>query len=333
MKSGENAVAVKTIVESVRDSLGDEMRRDWRVIVLGEDVGVHGGVFRATDGLQAEFGADRVIDTPIAELGIVGTAIGSALNGLRPVAEIQFADYIFPAMDQIVNEAAKIRYRSNGAWSCPLVIRAPYGAGVHGALYHSQSVEAFFLHVPGLKIVTPSTPYDAKGLLKAAIRDEDPVLYFEHKRIYRRIRGEVPDDDYVIPIGQAEVKREGRHVSVITYGAMVHQALEAAEALAADAVSVEVVDLRSLLPWDRETVAASVAKTNKVIVCHEDSKTGGVGAEVAAFIAEELFEDLDGPILRVAALDTPVSFSPQLEEAVIPSTRHIVDAVRRLAAY
>jgi 2-oxoisovalerate dehydrogenase E1 component beta subunit len=326
-------VAVKTLIEAVRESLADEMRRDWRVIVLGEDVGVHGGVFRATDGLQAEFGADRVIDTPLAELGIVGTAIGSALNGLRPVAEIQFADYIFPAMDQIFNEAAKIRYRSNGAWGCPLVIRAPYGAGVHGALYHSQSVEAYFMHTPGLKIVTPATPYDAKGLLKAAIRDEDPVLYFEHKRIYRRIRGEVPDDDYVIPIGKAEVKRDGRHVSVITYGAMVHQALEAAEALAAEDVSVEVVDLRSLLPWDRETVAASVAKTNKVVVCHEASKTAGVGAEVAAFIAEELFEELDGPIVRVAALDTPVPFSAVLEEAVIPGTRHIVDAVRQLAAY
>src|SRR5437764_1807832 len=232
-RQGVTRVAVRTLVEAVRDGLAEEMRRDWRVIVLGEDVGVHGGVFRATDGLFAEFGQDRVIDTPIAELGIVGTAIGSAMNGLRPVAEIQFADYIYPAVDQIVNEAAKIRYRSNGAWGCPLVIRAPYGAGVHGALYHSQSVEAFFMHVPGLKIVTPSTPHDAKGLLKAAIRDEDPVLYFEHKRLYRRVRGEVPDDDYVVPIGVAEVKREGRQVSVITYGAMVHQALEAAEALAA----------------------------------------------------------------------------------------------------
>jgi 2-oxoisovalerate dehydrogenase E1 component beta subunit len=326
-------MAVKTIIETIRDTLAEEMRRDWRVIVLGEDVGVHGGVFRATDGLLAEFGPDRVIDTPLAELGIVGTAIGSALNGLRPVAEIQFADYIYPAMDQIVNEAAKIRYRTNGAFGVPLVIRAPYGAGVHGALYHSQSVEAFFCHVPGLKVVTPATPYDAKGLLKAAIRDDDPVLYFEHKRIYRRVRGEVPDGDYVVPIGQAEVKREGRHLTIVTYGAMVHQALEAAEAAAADGVSVEVVDLRTLLPWDRETVARSVVKTNKVIVCHEDSKTAGVGAEVAAFIAEELFEDLDGPILRVAALDTPVPFAPELEAAVIPGTRHILDAVRRLAAY
>jgi 2-oxoisovalerate dehydrogenase E1 component beta subunit len=326
-------VAVRTLVEAVRDGLAEEMRRDWRVIVLGEDVGVHGGVFRATDGLCAEFGQDRVIDTPIAELGIVGTAIGSALNGLRPVAEIQFADYIFPAMDQIVNEAAKIRYRSNGGFGCPLVIRAPYGAGVHGALYHSQSVEAFFCHVPGLKVVTPATPYDAKGLLKAAVRDEDPVLFFEHKRTYRRIRGEVPDDDYVVPIGVAEVKRAGQHVTLVTYGAMVHQALEAAEALASEGVSVEVVDLRSLLPWDRKTVAASVSKTNKVVICHEDSKTAGVGAEVAAFIGEELFEELDGPIMRVAALDTPVPFAATLEEAVIPGTRQILDAVRRLAAY
>lgn len=326
-------MAVRTLVEAVRDGLAEEMRRDWRVIVLGEDIGVHGGVFRATDGLFAEFGQDRVIDTPIAELGIVGTAIGSALNGLRPVAEIQFADYIFPAVDQIVNEAAKIRYRTNGGFGCPLVIRAPYGAGVHGALYHSQSVEAFFCHVPGLKVVTPATPYDAKGLLKAAVRDEDPVLFFEHKRTYRRIRGEVPDDDYVVPIGVAEVKRAGQHVSVVTYGAMVHQALEAAEALAGEGISVEVIDLRSLLPWDRETVAASVSKTNKVVICHEDSKTAGVGAEVAAFIGEELFEQLDGPIMRVAALDSPVPFAATLEEAVIPGTRHILDAVHRLAAY
>jgi len=326
-------VAEKTLIEALRDGMAEEMRRDWRVIVLGEDVGVHGGVFRATDGLLNEFGGERVIDTPIAELGIVGTAIGSALNGLRPVAEIQFADYIYPAMDQIVNEAAKIRYRTNGQFGCPLVIRAPYGAGVHGGLYHSQSAEAFFMHAPGLKIVTPSTPYDAKGLIKAAIRDEDPVLYFEHKRAYRRVRGEVPEGDYVVPIGVAEVKRPGTDISVITYGAMVHQAIEAAAALEDEGVSVEVVDLRTLLPWDRETVAASVTKTNKVVVCHEDSRTAGVGAEVAAFIAEELFEDLDGPVLRVAAADTPIPYAASLEAAVIPGTRDILDAVRRLAAY
>jgi 2-oxoisovalerate dehydrogenase E1 component beta subunit len=326
-------MAERTVVEAIRDALAEEMRRDWRVIVLGEDVGVHGGVFRATDGLLAEFGPQRVIDTPLAELGIVGAAIGSAINGLRPVAEIQFADYIYPAMDQIINEAAKLRYRSNGTFGCPLVIRAPYGPGVHGGLYHSQSVEAFFCHVPGLKVVTPATPADAKGLLKAAIRDDDPVLFFEHKRTYRRVRGEVPEGDYVVPIGRAAVRRRGRHVSVITYGAMVHQALEAAAALAAEGIEVEVVDLRSLLPWDRETVAASVARTNKVVIAHEDNKTLGVGAEIAAFLAEELFEDLDGPIVRVAAADTPVPFASSLEEAVIPGPRQLVEAIRDLAAY
>lgn len=326
-------MAERTVVEAIRDALAEEMRRDWRVIVLGEDVGVHGGVFRATDGLLAEFGPERVLDTPLAELGIVGTAIGSALNGLRPVAEIQFADYIYPAMDQIVNEAAKLRYRSNGAFGCPLVIRAPYGPGVHGGLYHSQSVEAFFCHVPGLKVVTPATPADAKGLLKAAIRDDDPVLFFEHKRTYRRVRGEVPDGDYVVPIGRAAVRRRGRHLSVITYGAMVHQALEAAAAVVPEGLDIEVVDLRTLLPWDRETVAASVARTNKVVIAHEDNKTLGVGAEIAAFLAEELFEQLDGPIVRVAAADAPVPFAPSLEEAVIPGPQQLIDAIRQLAAY
>ncbi|MBX5493552.1 MAG: alpha-ketoacid dehydrogenase subunit beta [Chloroflexi bacterium] len=326
-------MAERTVVEAIRDALAEEMRRDWRVIVLGEDVGVHGGVFRATDGLLAEFGPERVLDTPLAELGIVGTAIGSALNGLRPVAEIQFADYIYPAMDQIVNEAAKLRYRSNGAFGCPLVIRAPYGPGVHGGLYHSQSVEAFFCHVPGLKVVTPATPADAKGLLKAAIRDDDPVLFFEHKRTYRRVRGEVPDGDYVVPIGRAAVRRRGRHLSVITYGAMVHQALEAAAAVVPEGLDIEVVDLRTLLPWDRETVAASVARTNKVVIAHEDNKTLGVGAEIAAFLVEELFEQLDGPIVRVAAADAPVPFAPSLEEAVIPGPQQLIDAIRQLAAY
>lgn len=326
-------MAERTVVEAIRDALAEEMRRDWRVIVLGEDVGVHGGVFRATDGLLAEFGPERVLDTPLAELGIVGTAIGSALNGLRPVAEIQFADYIYPAMDQIVNEAAKLRYRSNGAFGCPLVIRAPYGPGVHGGLYHSQSVEAFFCHVPGLKVVTPATPADAKGLLKAAIRDDDPVLFFEHKRTYRRVRGEVPDGDYVVPIGRAAVRRRGRHLSVITYGAMVHQALEAAAAVVPEGLDIEVVDLRTLLPWDRETVAASVARTNKVVIAHEDNKTLGVGAEIAAFLVEELFEQLDGPIVRVAAADAPVPFAPSLEEAVIPGPQQLLDAIRQLAAY
>src|ERR687885_2152318 len=242
-------MAVKTLIEAVNEALRDEMARDPSVIVLGEDVGVHGGVFRATDGLQSQFGAERVIDTPLAELGIAGIAIGAAMNGLRPVAEIQFADYIHPAYDQIVNEAAKIRYRSNGTFGCPVVFRAPFGAGVHGGLYHSQSVEALFFHVPGLKIVAPSTPYDCKGLLKSAIRDDDPVLFFEHKKSYRRVRGEVPEDDYTVPLGKGEMKRPGRDLSIITYGIGVHLALEASRRLANEqGLEVEILDLRTLLP-------------------------------------------------------------------------------------
>jgi 2-oxoisovalerate dehydrogenase E1 component beta subunit len=277
-------MALKTLIESVREALYEEMQRDERVIVLGEDVGLHGGVFRATDGLQKEFGAERVIDTPLAELGIAGVAIGAALNGLRPVAEIQFADYIHPAYDQIVNEAAKIRYRSNGSFECPVVFRAPFGAGVHGGLYHSQSVEALFFHVPGLKIVVPATPYDCKGLLKSAIRDDDPVLFFEHKKSYRRVRGEVPD-------------------------------------------------LRTLLPLDKPAIRESVKKTSKVLILHEDNKTGGIGAEVAALIAEELFEWLDGPIYRIAAADTHIPYAPPLEEAILPHTEDVIRAARELAAY
>src|SRR4051812_28360674 len=288
-----------TLVESVRLALVEEMERDPSVIVLGEDVGKHGGVFRATDGLQKQFGEERVIDTPLAELGIAGVAIGAAMNGLRPVAEMQFADYIHPAFDQIVNEAAKIRYRSNGAFGCPIVIRAPFGAGVHGGLYHSQSVEALFYHVPGLKIVVPSTPYDCKGLLKAAVRDDDPVLFFEHKKSYRRWKGEVAAEEYLVPIGRADIKRRGTDLSVITYGIGVHWALEAADAVQqSDGVSVEVLDLRTLLPLDRDAIRESVARTGKVLVLHEDNKTGGIGSEVSAFIAEELFELLDGPVAR-----------------------------------
>jgi 2-oxoisovalerate dehydrogenase E1 component beta subunit len=326
-------MAVKTLIEAVTDALREEMERDPSVIVLGEDVGVHGGVFRATDGLQKQFGAERVIDTPLAELGIAGVAIGAAMNGLRPVAEIQFADYIHPAFDQIVNEAAKIRYRSNGAFGCPIVVRAPFGAGVHGGLYHSQSVEALFYHVPGLKIVIPSTPYDCKGLLKSSIRDPDPVIFFEHKKSYRRVKGEVPEDDYTVPLSVADVKREGSDISAITYGVGVHLALEAAEMIEADGVSVEVLDLRTIVPMDKETIASSVAKTNKVLIVHEDNKTGGVGAEIAATIAEDHFEQLDGPILRVAAADTHIPYAPTLEEAVIPNVDDVLTALRRLAAY
>jgi 2-oxoisovalerate dehydrogenase E1 component beta subunit len=322
-----------TLVEAVRQALYEEMERDPSVVVLGEDVGKHGGVFRATDGLQKAFGEERVIDTPLAELGIAGVAIGAAMNGLRPVAEMQFADYIHPAFDQIVNEAAKIRYRSNGAFSCPIVVRAPFGAGVHGGLYHSQSVEALFYHVPGLKIVVPSTPYDCKGLLKAAVRDDDPVLFFEHKKSYRRVKGEVPSDDYVLPIGQAEVKRQGTDLSVITYGVGVHFALEAAETVASEGISMEVLDLRTISPMDREAIAETVCRTNKVVVLHEDNKTGGVGAEVSAFIAEELFEDLDGPIVRVAGADCHIPYAPSLEAVVIPNVQDVIEAVRKLAAY
>jgi 2-oxoisovalerate dehydrogenase E1 component beta subunit len=326
-------MTLKTLIEAVNEALHEEMERDPNMIVLGEDVGVHGGVFRATDGLQQRFGADRVIDTPLAELSIVGVAIGAAMQGLHPVVEIQFADYIHPAYDQIVNEAAKIRYRSNGAFGCPLVIRAPFGAGVHGGLYHSQSVEALFYHVPGLKIVIPSTPAECKGLLKSAVRDPDPVLFFEHKKSYRRVRGEVPDGSVTIPLGQAAVHREGSDVTVVTYGVGVHLALEAAERVECDGVSVEVLDLRTLAPLDREAIARSVGKTNKVLIVHEDNKTGGVGAEIAAIIAEEHFEQLDGPILRVAAADTHIPYAPSLEEAVIPNVDDVEVALRRLAAY
>ncbi|HEX3246989.1 MAG TPA: alpha-ketoacid dehydrogenase subunit beta [Chloroflexota bacterium] len=326
-------MAERTLVEAIRDGLREEMTRDPRVMVMGEDVGKHGGVFGVTEGLQSTFGADRAIDTPLAELGIVGIAIGAALNGLRPVAEIQFADYIHPAFDQIVNEAAKIRYRSNGQNLCPLVVRAPFGAGVSGGLYHSQSVEALFYHVPGLKVVIPSDPYDAKGLLKSAIRDDDPVLFFEHKHSYRRSKAEIPDDDYVLPLGTSAIKRHGTDLSVITYGVGVHHALEAAEQVESEGISVEVLDLRSLAPLDRDGIATTVRKTNKALILHEDSKTGGVGAEVSAYIAESLFEELDGPLVRIGGADSHIPYAPSLEAVVIPHVADVVAGIRRLAAY
>ncbi len=327
-------MAIKTLLEAVRETLADEMARDERVIVLGEDVGVKGGVFKATEGLLGRFGDERVIDTPLAEGGIVGVAIGAALNGMRPVAEIQFADFIWPAMDQIVSEAARMRYRTNGDLGCPLVIRAPYGGGVHGALYHSQSVEALFFHVPGLKICVPATPADTKGLLAAAIRDDDPVLFFEHKKLYRSIKGEVPEGEYLLPIGQAEVKRPGDDLSIITYGAMLHLALRAAEQLADAGISVEVLDLRCLSPLDREAIAATVQKTNRALILHEDNRTGGVGGEIAAFLSEELFDSLDAPIVRVTGPDVPaIPFSHVLEEEFLPQIDDVVSAGRRLVAY
>lgn len=330
-------MARKTIAEALRDALREEMARDQGVLILGEDVGKRGGVFNITLGLYREFGATRVFDTPLAESAIVGAAIGLAVVGFRPVAEIQFAAFVFPAMDQIINEAARMRYRSAGDFGCPIVIRVPYGGGTGGALYHSQSVEAFFCHVPGLKVVAPATPYDAKGLLKAAIRDEDPVVFFEHKKTYfmdRLIDNEVPDEDYSVPIGRADVKREGEHLTVLTYGLMLHESLKAAEMVGHEGVDAEVVDLRTLCPVDRETVLASVEKTGKVLIVHEDTRTGGIGGELAAIIAEEAFEYLDGPVMRVTGPDVPaMPYNKGMEDFFMPDAEKIAAAMRELAAY
>lgn len=327
-------MAEKTLIKTIHDTMWDLMKADDRVVILGEDVGARGGVFRATDGFVAEFGEDRVIDTPLAESSIVGHAIGMSLHGLLPMAEIQFADFIHPAFNQIVSEAAKIRYRSNGDFHVPIVIRAPFGGGVHGALYHSQSVEALFAHVPGLKVVTPATPHDAKGLLRAALYDPDPVLYFEHKKCYRMIKGEVPDQDYEVEIGSADVKREGEHLSVIAYGLMLHYCLEAAQRLADEEnFNAEVVDLRTVSPIDWNTVFSSVRKTSKAMVVYEDNRTFGVGAEVSARIAEELFYELDGPVVRIAAPDVPaMPFAKTMEEFFLPSPDEIFTAMRDLAS-
>ena len=329
-------MAEMRLLDAIRLGMYEEMKRDARVLVLGEDVGIKGGVFGATDGFYAEFGEARVLDTPLAESAIVGAAIGMAVNGLIPIAEIQFSDFIHPAFNQIVSEAARMRYRSNGGCGCPIVIRAPYGGGVevHGGLYHSQSIEAFYTHVPGLKVVTPYTPYDAKGLLKAAVRDPDPVLFLEHKRLYRALRGEVPEDDYVLPIGPAAVRRQGTTLSVFAYGQMLHETLQAAERLATEGIDAEVVDLRTLRPLDTETILTSVRKTNKAMVVYEDNRFMGFGAEVAAIIAEEAFDSLDGPIVRVAGLDVPaMPYSDPLAAAFIPTAEKITGAMRRLAAY
>jgi 2-oxoisovalerate dehydrogenase E1 component beta subunit len=327
-------MAVMTFIESVRTTLAQEMRRDGSIVVLGEDVGKKGGVFLATDGLYDEFGGDRVLDTPLSESMIVGVSIGAAVNGLRPIPEIQFADFIFPAFNQILSEAARMRYRSNGAYTCPMTLRAPYGGGVHGALYHSQSVEAFFAHIPGLKVVIPANPYDARGLLRSAIRDDDPVLFFEHKKMYRSVRGDVPDGDYTVPLGVANVAREGSDVSVIAYGMMAHYALEAAELLEGEGVSAEVVDVRTLRPLDGTTILESVRKTGKAVIVYEDNRFGGFGAEVSAILAEEAFDHLDGPIVRVTGPDVPgVPYNHVLEDWYMPNPDRIAEAVRRLAAY
>ncbi|MDQ3916369.1 MAG: alpha-ketoacid dehydrogenase subunit beta [Actinomycetota bacterium] len=324
----------KNVVQTIHDTLQEEMRRDDRVVVLGEDVGARGGVFRVTMGFQAEFGEDRVIDTPLDECLIAGVGIGLAIDGMRPVAEMQFADFSFPGFNQIIQEAARIRYRSNGDFSVPMVIRAPYGGGVHGALYHSQSVEAFYAHVPGLKVVVPSTPYDAKGMLLQSIEDEDPVIYLEHKKTYRLIKGEVPDERYTIPLGKAVVRREGTDLTCVSYGLMHHYCVEAAERLSGDGLEVEVIDLRSIFPLDIDTVLESVGKTSKAMVVYEDNKFLGVGAEVAAQIAEKAMFELDGPIVRIGGPHVPaMPFAPPLETWFMPDVDKIEQEMRKLAEF
>jgi 2-oxoisovalerate dehydrogenase E1 component beta subunit len=316
---------VMNIIEAVRSALQTQMRLDPRVVVLGEDIGKFGGVFRATSGLYDEFGADRVIDTPLAEAGIIGTAIGMAIYGLRPVPEIQFGDFIFPAFDQIVNELAKFRYRSGGQYSCPVVIRTPVGGGIRGGGYHSQSPEALFIHTPGLKVVAPSNPYDAKGLLLASLRQNDPVLFMEPKRIYRASRGEVPEGDYEIELGKAAVRREGTQVTVLAYSGMVSIAEEAAQK--AGDISVEVIDLRTLLPFDIETILASVKKTGRCVIVHEAPRTCGFGAELVASIQERAIEYLEAPILRVTGFDTPFPYT--LEHEYMPNADRVLAAIRK----
>ncbi len=318
---------VMNIIEAVRSALQLQMRADPRVIVLGEDIGKFGGVFRATSGLYDEFGADRVIDTPLAEAGIIGTAIGMALYGLRPVPEIQFGDFIFPAFDQIVNELAKFRYRSGGEYTCPVVIRTPVGGGIRGGHYHSQSPEALFIHTPGLKIVAPSNPYDAKGLLLASMRQNDPVLFMEPKRIYRASRGEVPEDDYTIELGKAAIVTEGTQVTLLAWSGMVSIAVDAQKKAADAGISVEVVDLRTLMPFDIDTILASVKKTGRCVIVHEAPRTCGFGAELIASIQERAIEYLEAPILRVTGLDTPFPYS--LEHEYMPNADRVVTAIRQ----
>jgi 2-oxoisovalerate dehydrogenase E1 component beta subunit len=322
-----------TYLEAIREALVEEMRRDIRVFVLGEDVGVYGGAFGVTQGLHEEFGEMRVIDTPISESLIVGASIGASLRGYRPVAEMQFADFISCGFDQIVNQAATLRYRYGGRASVPVVIRAPSGGNVSGGLYHSQNPEAWFIHRPGLKVVAPSTPWDAKGLLKAAIRDDNPVIYLEHKYLYRRAKGPVPEGDEVVPIGVAATRREGRDATLLTYGAMVLSSLEAADQLSKDGIEVEVIDLRTLMPYDKPAIFRSLEKTSRVLIVHEDVKTLGLGAELSAVIMEERFDSLDAPVMRVTYPDTHAPFSHVLEQANLPDANKIAEALRKLARY
>ncbi|MFD2925905.1 alpha-ketoacid dehydrogenase subunit beta [Halobacillus naozhouensis] len=327
-------MAVISYIQAVTQALKEEMERDEKVFVLGEDVGKRGGVFRATDGLYDQFGEDRVLDTPLAESAIAGVGIGAAMYGMRPVAEMQFADFIMPAVNQIISEAAKTRYRSNNDWNVPMTIRAPYGGGVHGALYHSQSVEAVFANQPGLKIVMPSTPYDVKGLLKASIRDNDPVLFFEHKRAYRLIKGEVPEDDYTLPLGKADVKREGSDITVITYGLCVHFALQAAEKLAEEGIDAHILDLRTVYPLDQEAIIEAASKTGKVLLVTEDNKEGGIISEVAAVVSENCLFDLDAPVKRLAGPDVPsMPYAPTMEKYFMMNPDKVEKAMRDLAEF
>jgi len=321
-------MAQSTYLEAIRQGLWEEMESDPTVFCLGEDIGVYGGAFKVTDGFIHHFGPQRVIDTPIAESAIVGAAYGASLTGLRPVAEFQFIDFIGCAFNQIVNMVAKSHYRWNAP--APLVLRGPAGGGVHGGPFHSQNPEMHFVHTPGIKVVAPATPADAKGLIKSAIRDNNPVLFLEHKFLYRRIKDDVPEGDYTVPIGKARLHREGRHVSIITYAAMVHTAQEAADVLAKESIEVEILDLRTLAPLDRDAITQTVKKTNKVIVLHEDTRTGGLAGEIAAIINEEAFDYLDGPIVRITSLDTPVPFSPPLEHYFLPKMEDVVREARKL---
>ncbi|MFN8372112.1 MAG: alpha-ketoacid dehydrogenase subunit beta [Anaerolineae bacterium] len=328
-------MTIITLIDAIRMAMDEELARDPRVFITGEDVGKRGGVFRATQGLFEKYGGTRVVDSPLAELSIVAIGIGAALTDLRPICEIQFADFIHPAMNQIMNEAARMYYRSEGQWRVPMVIRSPYGGGISGGLYHSQSVEAFFTHTPGLKVVIPSTPYDAKGLLKSAVRDPNPVLFFEPKKGYRAIKGEVPDGEYTIPIGPARIAREGKDVTVFAYGMMAYYTELAAEQVARqDGISTEVIDLRTLLPLDKESMLKSLQKTGKALIIHEANLTGGYGAEVAAVLADEGFHYLDAPIKRLAGPDVPgVPFSHPMQEFFMPNPDKIAAAIRDLAGY
>jgi 2-oxoisovalerate dehydrogenase E1 component beta subunit len=324
-------VAQITFLEAIRQALFEEMERDPTVVCLGEDIGVYGGAFKVTQGLLERFGGERVIETPIAETGIIGAACGMSFMGLRPVAEMQFIDFIACCFNQITNYAAKSYYR----WGAPvpIVVRGPSGGGVHGGPFHSANPEMYFVHTPGLKVVYPSTPYDAKGLLKSAIRDNNPVLFFEHKFLYRRIKEEIPEGDFTVPLGKAVVRREGKDLTILSYGAMMHTSLEAVELLAKEGIDAELIDLRTLLPLDREAILQSVKKTNKLLVVHEDTKTGGIAGEIAAFVCEGAFEELDGPVRRVTSLDTPVPYAPSLEERFLPNVSDVVRTARELANY